>query len=587
MSFAACVIGAGPAGMCATVALRRVGAMVTCFEIHDSVGGIWNANVSDSIGPRGINSPIHPSMRTVLPKDLMSFSDKRFNFFTPSFPHHTAVRSYLHEYAYEKGISGFVRFNTMVQRVRRDPANHCWRVTTVNFRTGDIFDWKFDAVVVATGRTSDPRFPEEMPEGEHDFLLNGGTIRHVSEAKNFREFKDKRVVVAGDGVAAYEHCRLLIEAGAQVFHSTMITPSTRDPSLLDTPQSSRALSLAGVLNNLPIADTTTHKGREILCRWLRRDNSNNLRCPRVGRILAFDADRNAICEADPTRRWTEEEKRLWSGKLKKEKKDMERWRLTHPDLAENPDVEAENPTTPIDDGSKITIEGVDAVIYATGYHLRFPFLPQDIRDEVEAKPLLRLMQQAPYTPPPPPPPPPGTPAATADSSTVSAESTTNEESAEEIEAKLVENLKADLRNGTAVQHRGLFMGTVYVKDPSLAFVGLPNDLLPPFVVFQAQARYIAAVMSRRVPIPATEEEMREQEKNFMSIYTSRGAGTDTIPYYNALQQAAGPGGNSFVEEVKSRRLWFIGTWALNVVHKVRQLSPLKRKKQHVIISNDV
>ena len=119
MSQTACVIGCGPAGMAATLALRRAGVMVTCFELAPEPGGLWmmprhhnpqqyhpahssssspsfslptssfdadyysTAHLSSmAIGSgrsqRGLVSPIYPSMQAVLPQEMMAFSDEPF-----------------------------------------------------------------------------------------------------------------------------------------------------------------------------------------------------------------------------------------------------------------------------------------------------------------------------------------------------------------------------------------------------------------------------------------------------------------------------------------------------------------------------
>jgi len=200
------VIGCGPAGMAASAVLRQYGLMVTCFEVEPEVGGIWAKNSRDVFSTRGVLSPVYPSMRCVLPKDLMSFSDVRFDYTTPQFPHHTAVRQYLGHYAERKGIRGLTRFNTKVESIRWDPRQSSWKLISVNIRNGDIMEWSFDRICVCTGQTQEARFPEGARELLHDYTRHGGEVHHAAHIKDFRAFANKRVAVVGDGVTAYDYC---------------------------------------------------------------------------------------------------------------------------------------------------------------------------------------------------------------------------------------------------------------------------------------------------------------------------------------------------------------------------------------------
>ena len=59
------------------------------------------------------------------------------------------------------------------------------------------------------------------------------------------------------------------------------------------------------------------------------------------------------------------------------------------------------------------------------------------------------------------------------------------------------------------------MGTFYRKNPTLAALGLQTEIVPPFLVFEAQSRYIANILSRRVALPRNEQEMDENEEKLL------------------------------------------------------------------------
>lgn len=220
MGFTAAVIGGGPGGIAASLNLRRAGAMVTCFELNSTVGGLWatahgpTAGTSggtlpgsgySAFGARGLLSPIYPAMRCILPKDAMAFSDHRFSFLVAQFPHYAAVHEYLQDYAVRKGVAALTRFNTYVESVEwlgdrkedgtpvdgaesgaptptmRDTTslkggnrNNVWRVRTVNVANGDVAEWKFDCVVVAAGRHHRPR----MPDPNHEATIDATARKH-------------------------------------------------------------------------------------------------------------------------------------------------------------------------------------------------------------------------------------------------------------------------------------------------------------------------------------------------------------------------------------------------------------------------
>ena len=57
------------------------------------------------------------SCRTNFPKEIMSFPDFSFDVELPSFPHHSDVLSYLHQYADRYNLHQFIQFNCSVESV--------------------------------------------------------------------------------------------------------------------------------------------------------------------------------------------------------------------------------------------------------------------------------------------------------------------------------------------------------------------------------------------------------------------------------------------------------------------------------------
>jgi len=310
------VIGCGPAGMAASAILRQSGLLVTCFDMAPEPGGIWTSSAHDVFSSRGLLSPIYPSMRCVLPKELMCFSDVHFDYTVPQFPHHSAVGRYLHQYATQKGVSGLSRFNTKVESLRWDAAERAWKAITVNVVNGDVMEWSFERVCICTGQTQEVRFLDDMKKLLGPYVREGGELHHAAHVKDFRAFRNKRVVVVGDGVSAYDYCVELKKNGAEVLHSTTaLHPSMPPMSTAETPltplwasstpaaaapeltaTADAAVRASRLLTQFPWRRRSTHAATDVVGRWLRYRNERLEAIPTIG--LPINSDGRGIQFAD-------------------------------------------------------------------------------------------------------------------------------------------------------------------------------------------------------------------------------------------------------------------------------------------------
>ena len=105
--------------------------------------------------------------------------------------------------------------------------------------------------------------------------------------------------------------------------------------------------------------------------------------------------------------------------------------------------------------------------------------------------------------------------------------------------------------------RQLYKRVFHADDPTLAFVGLQNTLFPPWIVFEFQARWIAAVLAGRARLPSTEEMQREAWAHAAnSAPGAPAAGTlhlKTPRYCNELSSLSGE--------------WWRGYWVIFFVSK--------------------
>ncbi|KAK7196573.1 NAD(P)-binding pyridine nucleotide-disulfide oxidoreductase [Novymonas esmeraldas] len=550
------VIGCGPAGMAASTALRQSGLLVTCFELAPAPGGIWASNARDVVSSRGSVSPIYPSMRCVLPKELMSFSDIRFDSAIAQFPHHTAVQHYLNRYAAQKGVRGLTRFNTKVESIRFDAADRMWKLMSVNVVNGDVMEWCFDKVCVCTGQTQEVRLPAGLRERLAGYVRAGGELHHAAHVKDFRAFHKKRVVVVGDGVTAYDYCVELQRMGAEVHHSTTAAaPSSlagRGPqqSLSASPWAqspaargrdrgaavdvsdvrvaadavTRLVSLAA---RMPWLRKDVHAASDVVRKWLRYRNARLENIPTVG--LPLDSEgRGLRFAADPTAH-----------------------RSTADVVAEAKE-RAGGRGAPAD----VFVDHIDAVVFATGYTRRYPFLHPDIRRVLEDDQPPLLLSPSPGSLPPP------LPASGAPS---------------------------------AEHRRGLYLGTLWSAQPSLALVGHQREMLPPLLLFEAQARFIAYAFTQRISLPAGAAAMTAKEDALVhetpaldELRSGDGLGLHSAAYFNVLQHELGVSSrDTYAAKVMQRQKWLLRSSIVRVYHKCRSMAPLKRKSQHLLFSNKI
>ena len=168
------VIGAGPGGLVSAKHAIQSGYDVSVFESSDDLGGQWNTAAA--------HSGIWPGMRTNTSRAMTAFSDY------PAPPSHDLhplaeqIHDYLRSYSDAFGVTDRIRFDTEVRDLQ--PA---WRVD------GE----PFDAVIVASGRFRAP----VLPAGLDGFT---GELLHAFDYPGADHFRDRRVLVYGNGVSGHE-----------------------------------------------------------------------------------------------------------------------------------------------------------------------------------------------------------------------------------------------------------------------------------------------------------------------------------------------------------------------------------------------
>jgi cation diffusion facilitator CzcD-associated flavoprotein CzcO len=323
-----CIIGAGPSGFTTAKRLKDANIPYDCFELSDNIGGNWYFN-----NPNGMSS-CYESLHIDTSKWRLAFEDFPVPKDWPDFPHHSQLLQYFHDYVDHFGVRETITFNTGVDHAaRRDDGLWEVRLSTGETRV-------YDALIVANGHHWDPRIPDEYP-GEFDgYQVHSHHYRDPFEPYDFR---GKKVMIVGGG--------------------------------------NSAMDISSELSQRPIADTlyiSLRRGIWVLPKYMNGKPADKAVLPAwlpsgLGRKLA-------------------------RGAIKKSIGNMEDYGLPKPDhepLEGHPSVSGEfltrvgcgdiNVKGAIDrlDGNGVvfkdgTREEIDAIVWATGYQISFPFFSDDL-----------------------------------------------------------------------------------------------------------------------------------------------------------------------------------------------------------------
>jgi hypothetical protein len=172
-----CLIGAGACGLPIVKNFVERGIPFDCFEREADVGGIWNPE-----------SPSHVYETICLNTSvsLTKYVDFDMSRDMPQFLNKHQAIDYLRSYARHFKLYDHISFNTTVQEVEKHGDK--WLVTV----SGNKRPRVYDGVVVSTGHHWDPRIPE------YPGNFTGETL-HAIQVKDREQLKGKRVLVVGAG----------------------------------------------------------------------------------------------------------------------------------------------------------------------------------------------------------------------------------------------------------------------------------------------------------------------------------------------------------------------------------------------------
>ncbi|MED6146480.1 hypothetical protein PIB30_034802 [Stylosanthes scabra] len=217
------VIGAGVSGLVAARELQREQHDVVVYEQNDGVGGNWIYDPRTESDPLSldpnretVHSSLHVSLRTNLPRALMSFTDYPFlrtESDPRTFPRHDEVLRYLNRFADEFGVRGVTRFNTRVSRVER--VKEEWVVESVTRGSESVSREVYEAVMVCSGHNTVPRVAEiDCIENFRGFQMHSHNYRAPGR------FRDQIVLLIGYGGSAFDIAVDILGLAKEVHVST-------------------------------------------------------------------------------------------------------------------------------------------------------------------------------------------------------------------------------------------------------------------------------------------------------------------------------------------------------------------------------
>lgn len=229
----AIVVGAGPAGLAAALALKDRGVRSLVVDRADRIASSWHQR--------------YEGLRLNTWRRYSQLPDRPFPQGTPTFPTRAQVIEYLERHAGEDGFE--IRLGTAAERIEREEGG--WLVRTA----GD--ELRAPEVVVATGYENRPVIPNW--EGRDGW---NGQILHSSEYRNPDPFRGRKMLVVGPGSSGMEIAHELADGQAAKVWLAVRTP----PNILGSrgPAGIPGDAIAVVLWHLPawLGDRLTRFARK-------------------------------------------------------------------------------------------------------------------------------------------------------------------------------------------------------------------------------------------------------------------------------------------------------------------------------------
>lgn len=320
----ACIIGAGCSGF--TTAKRLIDHNISydCFEISDNVGGNWYYN-----NPNGMSS-CYQTLHIDTSKHRLAFEDYPVPENWPDFPHHSQLFQYFQDYVDHFDLRKTITFNTGVKTAKRN-SDHSWHVELTNGETR-----QYEYLIVANGHHWDAKIPTEYPGQFEGYQVHSHNYRDPYADFDMR---NKNVMVVGMGNSAMD---ISSELSQRHLAKKLFVSARRGVWVLPKYLNGKVADKAAMPAIIPLG--------------LQRKITQMLIPGRVGNMEDYGLPKpdHKVLEAHPS----------VSGEFL--------GRVGSGDIAMKPAIKSlKSDSVEFVDG---TTEKLDAIIWATGYNVSFPFL---------------------------------------------------------------------------------------------------------------------------------------------------------------------------------------------------------------------
>ncbi|KAA0202625.1 hypothetical protein HAZT_HAZT009104 [Hyalella azteca] len=193
------IIGAGAAGLCA---LRHAltaspNIVPVIWEQSKVVGGTWvyTDNIDKDDHGLPVHSSMYKSLRTNLPKEVMSFPDFPFPAEGDSFIPHAAMLRYLQDYSQNFDLERHIKFEHVVLEVvpsKPGASDTEWIVTVRDLTSDKLTTTLCHALLICNGHYSVPYIPSI--DGIENFC---GSTMHSHSYREASPYSDQTVAVLG------------------------------------------------------------------------------------------------------------------------------------------------------------------------------------------------------------------------------------------------------------------------------------------------------------------------------------------------------------------------------------------------------
>ncbi|XP_070602822.1 flavin-containing monooxygenase 3-like [Erythrolamprus reginae] len=187
------IIGAGVSGLGSIKCCLDEGLEPTCFERSENIGGLWHFMESPEEG----RASIYRSVFTNSSKEMMCYMDFPFPENFPNYMHNSKLQEYIELYAKHFDLVKYIQFKTHVINIKKHSdfrVSGQWDIEIQ--KDGKLESITFDAVMVCSGHHVYPSIPVDSFPGFDKFQ---GAFFHSREYKGPEKFRGKKVLVIGLG----------------------------------------------------------------------------------------------------------------------------------------------------------------------------------------------------------------------------------------------------------------------------------------------------------------------------------------------------------------------------------------------------